>query len=637
MGNWLRFVAGVVALIYLPGKLVIDELVSALDPFERVTLSLLVGFVTGSVAYWIAGALGMRGLFLLWPVLAGLLLLRRGRRCLRRGNSQGPDLGPVLRERSVWLSLVALAGPIAVGFALFVTLPQYDSNLTFTPDGGFLVGPGDPIFHVSIANELQRNIPPRNPFFAGYLLSYHSGSDLPAAMFAEFTGLDARNLTVRLLPPLFFALGMCSTYCFTRIWLGSTAWAALTSFLIFFGEDFSFIAGSLNGSRGDWSVEFFPHAPTTFSLFWENPMLPALAILFAALFACTRFLSEGGGGWLLLASGLSAALLECKVFTGIQVLLALVLGACLLRSSKADFRLLQVAALTLILDAPLLLLIWLGDRAGARILPRLRIDFLWSIQTVVFLISSFGLRSLAIPGIAKELRRRTEPLRLFLAIFVAAGLTTLFVQLVPEGKGVAYDNGVWFLVQSKYVIWVFTAEVLQKLTQRFYRHWGSVVAATAVISAALALSIPSTVQHFRLQMAGKSQVINADWVSALKVLEQSSLPGDVVMAPNELVFPLLAITKCHVPLATLAAYLVPHDEFQRRIIEEANFWRAWDLGKVQTDFLRAYKVKFVIVGGQAELPTTMAYGPLRKVFENRTAVVFMVSDATGQVQMPLKH
>jgi hypothetical protein len=352
------------------------------------------------------------------------------------------------------------------------------------------------------------------------------------------------------------------------------------------------------------------------------------------LFACTRFLSEGGGGWLLLASGLSAALLECKVFTGMQVLLALVVGACLLRSSKADFRLLQMAALTLILDTPLLLLIWLGDRAGARILPRPRIDFLWNIQTVVFLICSFGVRSLAIPGVAKELRRRTEPQRLFLAIFVAAGLTTLFVQLVPEGKEVAYDNGVWFLVQSKYVIWVFTAEVLQKLTQRFDRYWGSVVAATAVISAALALCVPSTVHHFKLQMAGKSQVIKADWVSALKVLEQSSLPGDVVLVPKELGFPLLAITKCHVPLATLAAYLVPHDEYQSRLSEEANFWRAWNLGRVQTDFLRAYKVKFVIVGGQAEQPTTMAYGPLRKIFENRTAVVFMVSDATGQARCP---
>ena len=373
MSNWLRFVAGVVALIYLPGKLVVDELVNALDPLERVTLSLLVGFVTSSVAYWIAGVLGIRGLFLVWPVIAGLLLLRRGQRCLRRGSSQKLDLGPVLRERSVWLSLASLAGPVVLGFALFVILPQYDSNLTFTPDGGFRIGPGDPIFHVSIANELQRKIPPRNPFFAGSPLSYHSGADVPVAMFAEFGGLDARNLTVRLFPPLFFALGICSTYCFARIWLGSSAWAALTSFLIFFGEDFSFLPGLLTRSVGDWSVEFFPHAPTTFSLFWENPMLPALAILFGALFACTRFLSEGGGGWLLLASGLFAALLECKVFTGVQVLLALVVGACLLRSSKADFRLLQMAALTLILDAPLLLLIWLGDRAGARILPRLRI------------------------------------------------------------------------------------------------------------------------------------------------------------------------------------------------------------------------------------------------------------------------
>ena len=104
-------------------------------------------------------------------------------------------------------------------------------------------------FHIAIANELTHTIPPQAPMFSGHPLTYHYGMDLAAAMFANATGLNTRDLTLRFVPTLFLALSMLSVFCFSRTWLGSGYFAVLAVFLVFFGEDFSFIPGLLLGRK----------------------------------------------------------------------------------------------------------------------------------------------------------------------------------------------------------------------------------------------------------------------------------------------------------------------------------------------------------------------------------------------------
>jgi hypothetical protein len=115
--------------------------------------------------------------------------------------------------------------------------------------------------------------------------------DLVVAMFANAAGLNTRDLTLRFVPTLFLALSMLSVFCFSRGWLGSGYFGALVVFLVFFGKDFSFVPGLLQGEKGDWSVKYFS-VPTVFSLFYTNPMLPALGLLFAGLFCLQSYLRE---------------------------------------------------------------------------------------------------------------------------------------------------------------------------------------------------------------------------------------------------------------------------------------------------------------------------------------------------------
>ena len=210
----------------------------------------------------------------------------------------------------------------------------------------------DLLFHIAIANELTHTVPPQAPVFSGHPLSYHYGMDLAVAMFARATGLNIRDLTVRFVPTLFVGLSMLSVFCFSRNWLRSGYFAALVVFLVFFGADFSFIPGLLLGEKGDWSLRYFS-APAVVTLFFTNPILPGLGVLFAGLFCLDSYMRERSRAWLLLTALLFVALIEVKMLIAAQLMCSLALAAVvyLIIFSKAD--LFKIAGSTAIAAIPL--------------------------------------------------------------------------------------------------------------------------------------------------------------------------------------------------------------------------------------------------------------------------------------------
>src|SRR5205814_3816034 len=172
-------------------------------------------------------------------------------------------------RRSRNRSGLALAGIVALGIIVLAFLPLYYTNLTLRPDGTMRVRPIPDVFlHIAIANELTHTIPPQAPVFSGRPLSYHYGMDVAVAMFANATRLNTRDLTLRFVPTLFLALSMLSVFCFSRNWLQSGYFGALVVFLVFFGEDFSFVPGLLLGDNVDWSLRYFSVPPAVLPLFY---------------------------------------------------------------------------------------------------------------------------------------------------------------------------------------------------------------------------------------------------------------------------------------------------------------------------------------------------------------------------------
>ena len=615
---------GALSLWYAPGALLLHVLKRSLTPLEHLSLSLTLGVVASAVVYWLIAFTGRPALFVAWPVgIVGLLLYLRRR-----------DLASI--RLKLERSHVALIAVLMLGVIVLIRLPLFFGNLTIAADGGMTVVPiSDALLHVAIANELTHTVPPQNPVFAGQALSRHYGADLVTAMMARATGLTVADLTVRFVPTLQVITGMLAVFCFSRRWLGSIGFAALAVFLVFFGEDLAFIPGFIHGWEFDWTTAF--NVPSVFSLFYVNPMLPALGLLFAGFFCLEKYLGMGGLGnphapdvtWLTLSAVCFAALAEVKVFTGVHIL-GIMGAAALVFVVHRRFELLKVTVFTAVLMAPLMLNMVLQNLAGARIevvpgaagyvdgaLRRLGLQesvtgapALLVIGLPLFLIASLGLRLAGGWAILRSLVQpvASGPLRFMLASFVLAGIVlTLLLRIVPEGQG-GYDNGVWFFVQSKFVMWIFAVEIL--------RHWYTrlrsltlrpALAGILIVVPTIAIAAPSTVQHF-VVLAKEAAASDPAATSAATFLASRVRPGDIVLVNQAVAGRVVALAPVRLPVGYFADTMVSADRYKRREALVLDFWHVWESGTVRTDVLRDLGVRFVSAVRPANLhvPSEMA-------------------------------
>jgi hypothetical protein len=622
-----RFLLAVLGLIYLPGRLLVQIARVRLTPLEHLTLALVLGMSVGSVLYWLAGFLGAPRLFLLWPGIATSVCVYRGRNAWKnwRGGRFAMDG-----------SHVCLTAVILLAWGLLVVAPLYARNMALLPEGGLsmMSRENDVFLHLSLANELTHSIPPQIPFVAGKELSYHYGVDVLAAMFMTSARLNAFDLTVRFLPTFHLAVVILAVFIFSRAWLKSGYLAVTTTFLVMFGEDFSYLPGLLFGSKGCWSAQYFG-VPTTFSLYYINPMLPALGLLFGGFFCLHRFFEENRGTWLLLTAFQFAILLEYKVFTALHVALALFLAAVVYAALFRDLRFVKVLIPTGLLLVPLLLMTMQSNQAGAAqgfifcpgtlvvgMLPELHwSEYSWARQVIqllttgdmtlagvaayfliavpVFLFGSLGPRVLGLPLLAKTVAvpKAATPLRWFLGLFVVVGALLSLTFLVGRrdtSPAAQYNNAVWFFVQSKYVAWLFVGEVLVALGQQRSRAIQVGMAALVV-----ALSVPSTIQFFHFLRSIELRVLEKNELAMLTFLNDHSAPGAVVVTRQQPTAPVAALTRCRTVLSDVfAASFVSAQELEKRSQDLHDFWAGWDRGELRTDLLVRYQVAYLVVGRQ---------------------------------------
>ena len=672
------FVIAVILLAYVPGKLLLIVLKRTLSPLENVTLACFLGLVVSGLAYWLITYTHQARFFLVWPLMTAAVfvwLYASKTKTLWRHSPKQASLSPESAAVVCDRSGVALAGVIAFGIVVLAFLPFYYANLTPRADGTMRAYPvPDVILHIAIANELTHTIPPQAPHFSGHPLSYHYGMDVAVAMFANATGLNTRDLTLRFVSTLFLALSMLSIFCFSRSWLRSGYFAALVVFLVFFGEDFSFIPGLLLGENIDWSLRYFSVPPAVLPLFYTNPILPGLGLLFAGLFCLQRYLQEGSGAWLFLTALVFVALIEVKIFTAAQIMCSLGVAAVLYLVAYRNSDLFKVAAWTAALATPLVLPVLLKNKSEANVVMKIEPGLYVSqameaigindrlsgwlafaaVALPIYLVGTLGLRVIGVPAILNAIFRPNpkSALRFILALFVVLGLLiALMFSITPAGWTFRYNpvSGTFF-VQSKYVAWLFAVEVLQTL----YR-WAvgrgvySSVAATAIMAMAIGLSVPATVQHFifwrnpdHLFGNGKPfgkqlQSYDTETLAVTDFLTKDAQPGDVVLSGDDLLAPILALTNCRVPFGYFANAAVARSDYTRRESAVKQFWKDWRVGKVQQDLLREAGVRYIVVRKTWEgLPATIPV-IISKVFENSEFTVFKVdpqrlSETVSQTQ-----
>jgi len=672
------FVIAVLLLAYLPGKLLLIALNRTLSPLEDVTLACFLGLILSSSAYWLIAYVHQARFFLVWPLGTTAVFVwlcgTKIRTPCRHSTNQAflpSKSAAVMCDRSG----IALAGVVAIGIIVLAYLPFYYTNLTPRSDGTMRVHPvPDVLLHIALANELTHTIPPQAPHVSGHLLSYHYGMDVAVAMFAKATGLNTVDLSLRFVPTLFLALVMLSIFCFSRIWLGSGYFAVLVVFLVFFGEDLSFIPGLLFGENVDWSLRYFSVPPAVIGLFFTNLILPGLGLLFAGLFCLQRYLQERSGAWLFLTALLFVALIEVKIFTAAQIMCSLGVAAVLYLVAYRNSDLFKVAACIAAVATPLVWPVLLRNKSEAnhvikfdpglyvsQAMEAIGIKYPLSgwlafvtVALPIYLVGTLGLRVIGVPAILKAIIRPNpkSALRFVLGLFVVIGvLIALLFTITPAGWTFRYNpvSGTLF-VQSKYVAWLFAVEVLQKV----YR-WAvgrgvySSAAAAAVAAIAIGLSVPATLQHFIFwrnpdhyfgdgKPFGKQlQSYDAETLAVIDFLTKDGRPGDVVLCGDELLAPVLALTNCRVPFGYFAYAAVARSDYAHRESAVKQFWKEWQLGKVQPDLLREAEVRYILVRKTSEgFPATVP-AIISNVFENSEFAVFKVdpqrlSETVPQIQ-----
>jgi hypothetical protein len=659
------FVIAVILLAYVPGKLLLIALKRTLSPLEDVTLACFLGLIVSGLAYWLIAYAHQARFYVVWPLMTTAVfvwLYASKTKTLWRYSPKQTSLSPESAAVSCDRSGVALAGVIALGIVVLAFLPFYYTNLTPRADGTMRAYPvPDVILHIAIANELTHTIPPQAPHFSGHPLSYHYGMDVAVAMFANATRLNTPDLALRFVPTLFLALSMLSVFCFSRSWLRSGYFGALVVFLVFFGEDFSFIPGLLLGENVDWSLRYFSVPPAVLPLFYANPILPGLGLLFAGLFCLQRYLQERSGAWLFLTALLFVALVEVKIFTAAQIMCSLGVAAVLYLVAYRNSHLFKVAGCTAVLTMPLVWPVLLKNKSEANIVMKFepglyvsqameaiglkdRLTGLLAFGCValpIYLVGSLGLRVIGLPAIVSAIFRPNSKsaLRFILGLFAVVGLLIgLIFSITPAGWTFRYNpvSGT-FLVQSKYVAWLFAVEVLQT----FYR-WAvargvySSVAAAAITAIAIGLSVPATLQHFMFwrnpdhlfgngKPFGKQlQSYDAETLAVTNFLTKDAQPGDVVLSGDDLLAPIFAITNCRVPFGYFAYAAVPRSDYTRRESAVKQFWKDWPLGQVRQELLREAAVRYVIVRKTSEGVPQAIPVFISNVFENSEFAVFKV-------------
>jgi hypothetical protein len=220
--------------------------------------------------------------------------------------------------------------------------------------------------------------------------------------------------------------------------------------------------------------------------------------------------------------------------------------------------------------------------------------------------------------------------------------------LTPAGWTFRYNpvSGT-FLVQSKYVAWLFAVEILQTLYRwAVSRGVYSSIAAATITAVAIGLSVPATLQHFIYwrnpdHLFGKGKPFgkqllsyDAETLAVIDFLTKDAQPGDVVLCGDELLAPVLTFTKCRVPFGYFAYAAVARSDVTRRESAVTQFWKDWRLGNVQHDFVREVGVRYVVVRKTPEgLPATIP-DIFSKVFENSEFAVFKVNSQSLSETVP---
>lgn len=515
--NFSRFLVLVLLFFFVPGFAII----------KRKILAIPLGVCVFTLFSWILGFLKME--YLLWglPLVSALLIFKQ---------RQGLLSIPQITKKHILLWVVVLTGSTSW------LITQFKNGLLFNYGFGFW-GPNghDAIWHLSLISQLQKNVPPENPIFAGEnLTSYHYFFDLLVAKSANVLFIDPIELLFRLFPLLISILSGLLIFKVTEKISGSYKSSILSVFFLYFGGSFGWIITYFRDKSFGGETMFW--AQQAISSMLNPPFAISVVIFLAGLLIFYELIQKRNDRWgpLIALIILWGTLIEFKVYAGILTLGAFGLFTLqriiFRRDLSPMFAFLPTLVLSLLVFLPNNLgsssliefkpfwlvesMITAIDRLGWNRLTLTLQSGLWykliyayGLGILIFIIGNMGTRILAVASFRDFFKQS------FLFYFL---LISIIIPLIFIQKGTAW-NIVQFFYYGLLVLNIFAGIGIVNLTQKLPKAAGFVFIILTII-----LTLPTSLGTFKHYLPGRPPAkISTREIEALNFLKK--LPEGIVL------------------------------------------------------------------------------------------------------------
>lgn len=640
----IKFSLFLIFACLLPGLVLVNRLEQ--NWVKKIFLSEVIGLVSLTLIFYVTSLLNVRYLTFIYILLHLYLFLR-----LKYFSALKFSL-PNLDKITLVTFLVIAAGTI------FQNIPTFKSGLTYQYGLGFW-GPNahDGIWHISLINQLVKNVPPQNPIFADTTLkNYHFFYDLLVAATAFFTKIPILDLTFRFYPILLsLSLGI-GTYFFANTLFKNRIAAIFSLYFVYFAGSFGWIVDYIKNKSFGGESAFWANQSISFNL--NPPYASSLLIIIAFLLSLTK-INRGTIIRLFILVLLLSSLTGFKSYGAVLTIVSLSLIA-FIKLFKRQLTYLYVCVFSIIFSIVIFLSnfevgqqliifspFWLihsmidsPDRIGWTRLTLARISGMesknWfkfiSAETIglaIFILGNLGVRFLSLFSLSKIKQILKDTYLLFLLIFC---LLSFLIPVIFIQSGNPW-NTIQFSYYGFYMAAVISGIVLYFLMGSIPKFFSSLLLLSVVLLTPI--NSITTASYYTGELP--HAVVESKELEALEVLSKRE-EGIVLTYPydNKLQrkiaepWPLFAyVSSAYVSaLSGKAVYLEDEPQnqilltdYKKRLVASKDFFSNPNIQKVK--FLSDNNIKYIYLPKVYNLRLDELTQVLN-IFENEAAIIYKV-------------
>lgn len=294
----------------VPGLILIKKVLPS-GILQKSAISLVSGFVLSTGVFYLLGLLNLKqGIYVYF--LINLFL----------GFKIRKSIFELLNLRIKDKFTLVIPFLIGIG-TIFQQLPAFKNGLNFPYGFGFW-GPNthDGIWHVSLINQLIKNVPPENPIYSGDILkNYHYFYDLLVALTHNVSGIPVLDLLFRFYPITFSILLGVLTFYLIKLFNPTKLGILLGLYLVYFAGSFGWIVEYIKVRHLGGESAFWANQSVSFNL---NPPF-AISLLIVITIFLLLFLQKNSKAVLFILTILAGTLISFKAYGAILILLTLLI------------------------------------------------------------------------------------------------------------------------------------------------------------------------------------------------------------------------------------------------------------------------------------------------------------------------